>query len=210
MNAPAPKIYLASTSPRRQELLLQQGLRFQTIAPQVDETPKRSENGRAMVGRLAKAKARAALVGVNEFPAIVIAADTTVVAPGGKLILGKPEDMAEAHAMLTRLQGKTHVVYTGYCILGVASAGAKPRERAQVVASRVTFRKMNAAQIASYAALVQPLDKAGAYAAQGAGMSIIDSIQGSYANVVGLPISQVLADLEKHFGYSLFSWIQRP
>lgn len=205
--APMPKtvpdLFLASTSPRRLELLSQAGLKFHTLAPQVDETPVRGESGRAMVARLAREKALSVLGELGARAVIVIAADTTVVAPtaGSKAgkILGKPTDSGEAFKMLKSLQGKTHTVFTGYCL---AAPGKKPWVR--VVQTHVTMRKLSVQQMQVYAGLAEPMDKAGAYAAQGLGQALIEEIRGSYSNVVGLPVAQVLQDLEAQFHYRPF------
>lgn len=198
-----PEIFLASTSPRRLELLSAAGLKFHTLAPQVDEAVLPRENGKTMVARLAREKALSVLGELGPRNVVVIAADTTVVAPAtrgrvGK-ILGKPANAAEALAMLKSLHGKTHTVYTGYCI---ATPNKKPWVR--VVQTRVKMRKLSYDQMRAYANLTEPLDKAGGYGAQGVGGSMIEEIRGSYSNVVGLPVAQVLQDLEKRFGLRLF------
>ena len=196
-------IVLASTSPRRIELMKQVGLQFETHSPRTDETPKKNEKPSALVARLALQKAQSAvhLADKKRGPALIIAADTIVVEPTGKKILNKPRSRAEAAKMLKCLQGVTHTVLTGYCILET-----DPDERegfshshVRVVRSRVTMRKLSPAQIRTYIATGEPMDKAGAYAAQGIGMALIEKIDGSYANVVGLPISQVVQDLQEHF-----------
>lgn len=206
-----PRIVLASTSPRRIELLQGLGLKPLVRSPDADETPGRGESPRALVSRLARAKAASVAHGLEGpglgEPSLVIAADTIVVAPGGKKILGKPRDAAEARAMLRSLAGHTHTVLTGYCIhpVGVPGpAGARPLVR--VITSKVTMRKLSVADIAAYVATGEPMDKAGSYAAQGIGMALIESIRGSYANVVGLPVAQLLSDLEDRFRLELLSW----
>jgi septum formation protein len=201
------RIVLASTSPRRIELLKQVGLKFETHAPRTDETPKKGEKPSALVARLALQKAQSAIHLLNQKhgPTLIIAADTIVVEPEQKSrspkILGKPTSRAEAMRMLKKLQGATHTVLTGYCILET-----DPNERegfshshVRVVKSRVSMRALSAGQIRTYVATGEPMDKAGSYAAQGIGMALIEKIEGSYANVVGLPISQVVQDLEEHF-----------
>lgn len=206
MNTPAAlqfELFLASTSPRRLELLSQAGLKFHTLAPQVDETPRKGESAQKMVARLAREKALSVLGELGGRAVIVLAADTTVVAPhagrGSGKILGKPQDAAEALSMLKRLQGKTHTVYTGYCL---ASPDKKPWVR--VVQTRVKMRKLTSQQMLIYANSSEPLDKAGAYAAQGLGQALIEELRGSYSNVVGLPVAQVLQDLESRFDYRPF------
>jgi septum formation protein len=191
-NSKAPQLVLASGSPRRIELLQAIGLNPKIIKPEVDETPLRGESARAMVKRLARLKAEAASqVGSQS---LVLAADTTVVGTDGKRILGKPENAADAVRMLRQLRGKSHTVLTGYCL----AQGTKVFSR--VVASRVVMRDVKLSVLEAYVATGEPLDKAGAYGIQGLGGLLVESIRGSYTNIVGLPVSHVVADLEEHFG----------
>jgi septum formation protein len=177
---------LASASPRRRELLGQLGLRFTVAAADIDETPHPAEAPEAYVLRLAREKARAV---AGRFPgAWVLAADTTVVL--GPELLGKPRDEAEARAMLARLSGRTHEVHTGVALAGRA-------EEALVVRTRVTFRTLSAGEIAWYAGTGEPLDKAGAYAVQGKGGFLVAAVEGSPTNVIGLPLGETLALLER-------------
>ena len=192
------QIILASTSPRRIDLLTQAGLKPRVLAPDADETMLKGESPRAMVARLALLKARAVAPRVRG-SALIIAADTTVVAPGGKKVLGKPADKRDARRMLSMLSGRVHTVLTGYCIF--PADGRKPVVR--VVVSRVRMRRLSAKDIACYVRTGEPMDKAGSYGAQGIGMALIESLSGSYSNVVGLPICQVLKDLETQFGLGL-------
>lgn len=202
---------LASTSPRRIDILKSVGIPALTLAPAgVDETPMRGEEPKALVRRLSLAKARSVVPGVLRAHggAFVLAADTIVVSPAGKgggKILNKPRDTAEAQRMLKTLSGRTHTVHTGYCILAAARE-EKAVELKRVVTSRVTMRRLSAADIKAYVASGEPMDKAGAYGAQGMGMALIEKITGSYMNVVGLPIAQVLQDLEERFEIPLFGW----
>ncbi len=188
----APSLVLASGSPRRIELLRAIGLNPEVFKPEVDETPVRGESARAMVRRLARMKAKVAVQGFAE--SIVLAADTTVVGTDGKRILGKPESAADALRMLRQLRGKSHTVLTGYCL----AQGTKVFSR--VVASRVVMRDVKLSVLEAYVATGEPLDKAGAYGIQGLGGLLVESIRGSYTNIVGLPVSHVVADLETHFG----------
>jgi septum formation protein len=188
----APSLVLASGSPRRIELLRAIGLNPEVFKPEVDETPVRGESARAMVRRLARLKAKVAVQGFAE--SIVLAADTTVVGTDGKRILGKPENAADALRMLRQLRGKSHTVLTGYCL----AKGTKVFSR--VVASRVVMRDVKLSVLEAYVATGEPLDKAGAYGIQGLGGLLVESIRGSYTNIVGLPVSHVVADLEEHFG----------
>ncbi len=198
-------IILASTSPRRIDLLNQVKLPVQVRSPTCDEKIVRGEKPAKMVVRLAREKAESVLMPAlwEHGSALIIGADTTVVAPNGRTILGKPRDAREAEGMLKKLSGRTHTVLTGYCVLAGARE-AEPERIERVVTSRVRMRKLSAAAIREYIKTGEPMDKAGAYAAQGLGMALIESITGSYANVVGLPVAQLLMDLEKRFGISPF------
>ncbi|MCC7442905.1 MAG: septum formation protein Maf [Bdellovibrionales bacterium] len=190
---------MASTSPRRRELLERAGVSFVTASPDVDETPRRGEKPTALVRRLARAKALAALAGQAPEPGrVVLAADTIVVDPSGKRVLGKPVDEPDARRMLKLIAGRTHRVYTGYCLIG--SDRARPGKSltvVRVVCTRVTMSPMDADGITRYLLAGESMDKAGSYAAQGVGMTLIQSISGSYTNVVGLPVHEVLKDLRR-------------
>jgi septum formation protein len=175
------RIVLGSGSPRRRELLGQLGLEFDTISPDVDETPIGREDPVAYVRRVAMAKS-AALGSAAD--ALVIAADTTVDLGGD--ILGKPLDAADAAAMLRRLSARTHRVHTGV-VLRIGD-----RTVTDVVTSLVTFVPLTPATIEWYVATGEPLDKAGAYAIQGAGAVLVQRIRGSVTNVVGLPLHSVV------------------
>jgi len=190
------KVILASGSPRRKELLHLAGIRFEVATPDVNEDPIPDERPKKMVKRLAEEKALEVWRNRKNFrsPLLIIAADTTVVNPNGE-ILGKPRNRKEAILMVTSLQGKIHKVYTGYAILDV-SRGQVDRSVSRVVETRVKIRKMKAEEVRAYVDCGESLDKAGGYAAQGFGMTLIERISGSYTNVVGLPITQVLEDLK--------------
>ncbi len=174
-------LVLASASPRRAELLRLAGYAFMTAQADLDETPHPGEAADVYVRRLAEAKAAA---GAARHPgAVVLGADTTVVVDGD--ILGKPADAAEAAAMLTRLQGRAHEVFTGVAVSG-------PDGRASAVArTRVWFAAMSADEIATYVATGEPMDKAGAYGIQGQASRYVTRIDGSYPNVMGLPVDVV-------------------
>ena len=215
-SASSPSIILASTSPRRIDLLTQAGLAPKVVAPDADETMLPRESPRAMVARLAREKAEAvaarllagAVPGHKRGPTLIIAADTTVVAPDGKKVLGKPRDARDARRMLGLLSGRAHTVFTGYCVLELQPARGRGPYRShmlvRVVSSRVRMRKLSRKDIEAYVLTGEPMDKAGSYAAQGIGMALIEGINGSYANVVGLPVCQLLQDLESRFGVALF------
>ncbi len=200
------KLILASSSPRRVELLRQVGFDPEIKKPEVDEALRRGEAPKAMVARLALEKAQAIVSALAADPrelTLVIAADTTVVAPNGKTILGKPETEKDAARMLNLLSGHLHIVHTGYCILGI-QPGKPSRRKVRVVTSKVKMRKLSPKMIAAYIRTGEPMDKAGSYGAQGIGMGLIERLNGSYTNVVGLPMAQLLMDLETTFGVSSF------
>ncbi len=198
-------IILASSSPRRIELMKTAGITVLIRTPEVDETLRKGEKPKQMVLRLARAKADAVLqLALREHgTAIIIAADTTVVTPDGKTILGKPTDLGDAFKMLKRIAGKTHVVHTAYCILSAARE-MKPKRTTRVVSSKVTMRKLSDEAIRRYLQLGESMDKAGSYAAQGHGALLIQKLNGSHTNVIGLPMAELLGDLEKNFGVAAF------
>ncbi len=174
-------LILASSSPRRREILAKAGIPFRVRPADVDERVLRGETPIRHVLRLARAKAEA----VHRKPGeIVLGADTIVVAGGA--ILGKPRDAADARRMLRLLAGRWHRVITGIFLAGDGEAvtGAET--------TRVHFLPMSRAEIAAYVATGEPMDKAGAYAIQGLASKFVDRIEGCYFNVVGLPVSRVL------------------
>ena len=175
-------------------LLTQAGLKIRIVKSSVDEEIVRGERAENMVLRLAVEKAEAGLLRLRKSTGVIVAADTCVVAPGGKRILGKPRNRAEAAKMLQMIQGREHTVLTGYCLLQIKN-GEAVREIARVVLSRVQMRKLKSDEIQWYVRTGEPMDKAGAYAAQGIGMAFIQSLKGSYSNVVGLPLCEVMQDL---------------
>lgn len=192
-------IVLASSSPRRRQLLEMLRLPHRVIAPDVDETRRDGEAPERYVVRLAHAKARAV---VAQAPGeLVLAADTTVVLDG--VVFGKPVDAADAVAMLGRMQGRTHQVMTA-----VAVARDDRLEHALDV-SAVTFRPASAEMLTDYVSTGEPLDKAGAYALQGAGGVLVRSVDGSSSNVVGLPLAE-LAELLAAAGWPLERLRHRP
>ncbi|HEY6853673.1 MAG TPA: nucleoside triphosphate pyrophosphatase [Gemmatimonadales bacterium] len=182
-------IVLASTSPRRKQLLEMLGIPFRVVAPDVDEARHDGEAPEPYVRRVAHAKAQT--VAGRERRALVLAADTTVVLDGE--LFAKPADAADAVAMLRRLQGRTHHVLTA-----VAVAGAGRVEEALDV-SAVTFRALAVADLERYVATGEPLDKAGAYAIQGLGAPLVERVDGDFFGVMGLPLRLVL-DLLARFG----------
>jgi septum formation protein len=176
-------LILASTSPRRRELLAELRLPFTVEASHVDETPRPDERPEDLAERLALAKARD--VAARHADGLVIGADT-VVARDGR-VYGKPRDEAEAAAMLRALCGGPHVVVTGIAVVR-ASDGAT---RSAVVPATVVMRPYGDAEIAAYVATGEPMDKAGAYGAQGEGSRLIERVDGPFLTVVGLPLDQL-------------------
>ena len=172
------RLVLASRSPRRAELLRAAGFEFTVRVVEVDETPREGEPSREYVLRLAAEKARAVTADDDE---IVLAADTTVVL--GSEIMGKPRDEADAARMLRALAGQRHEVITGICLRrGV-------REVCDIASTAVWFAELSEGEIADYVASGEPMDKAGAYGIQGLASRFIERIEGSYSNVVGLPVA---------------------
>ncbi len=185
-------IYLASASPRRQELLRQVGIAFEVLPSNIAEVRLPDETPPAYVQRVAADKARhvAGLVTAGTLPVRpVLGADTEVVVDDD--ILGKPRDRAHAAQMLARLAGRSHQVLTGLCLL------ANGREFTQVCESRVSFAPLTAAQIHRYLASGEADDKAGAYAIQGRAAGFIARLEGSYSGVMGLPLYELRGVLEQ-------------
>ncbi len=170
---------LASSSPRRLDLLRSIGVEPRVRPADIDETPLDGEDPAAYVNRLARAKAQA----VARPGEVVVAADTTVVIDGR--IIGKPAGRAEALDTLRTLSGRTHTVYTGVAV--VAAAGTS----AITVTSEVTFVKISEDVLDWYAGSAEPYDKAGAYGLQGAGAMLVAGVQGSVSNVLGLPLAEL-------------------
>ncbi len=180
------KLILASRSPRRRELLKAAGIAHSVRVAGVDEAPHPGESPVDYVRRVARDKACAVARSKDE---IVLAADTTVVCDGQ--ILGKPANGADARRMLHLLSGKSHDVITGICLLYGESLVLDH------AATRVWFERMSDDEIGSYVDSGEPDDKAGAYAIQGIASRYIERIEGSYSNVVGLPVALVWRALNK-------------
>jgi len=179
-----PTLWLASRSPRRAALLRTLGVAFAPLDVEVDESVQADEAAPAYVARLAAAKAGAgARHALRALP--VLAADTTVVC--GPEILGKPLDREDGLRMLRLLAGQWHEVYTGV----VVAVGDK--QHAATVVTRVRFRPLSVAEMTAYWASGEPADKAGGYGIQGLGGALIERIEGSYFNVVGLPLAETAA-----------------
>jgi septum formation protein len=194
-NIKAAAIILASSSPRRKDLLLQIGLDFRVEPADVDESvlPGESPEGYAMRVALDKARAAAARAGNGT----IIAADTIVVMDDE--ILGKPADARDAERMLMMLSGSVHRVITGLVVMDAATGKALTRTSI----TRVRFRRLAPHEIIAYVATGEPLDKAGAYGIQERGALLVEWIEGCYFNVVGLPLS-LLGELLSSFGVDIF------
>ena len=186
MSAALPVIVLASRSPRRAELLHAAGITFTVRVADVDETQFEGESPRDYVLRVAEEKARAVESTQDE---IVLGADTSVVIDGRTM--GKPSDTAEAMRMLRSLSGRKHEVITGICL--------KRAERIlrDVEATAVWFAPLNEQEIHEYVEFGEPMDKAGAYGIQGLASRFVTRIEGSYTNVVGLPVALIYSRLQE-------------
>ena len=192
-------LYLASQSPRRQRLLDQLGVRFKPLAVEIDETWNSLEPVRDYVVRLAIEKARAGWRKISETePLPVLGADTAVVLDDA--ILGKPSHRDEGLAMLARLSGRCHHVYTAMAM--VVPPGDKRQLRINL--SRVYFRPLISSEMEAYWATGEPLGKAGGYAIQGLAAAFIERIEGSYSGVMGLPLYET-AELLSLIGINLLS-----
>ncbi len=185
-------LILASRSPRRRKLLQQLGLDFEVHPSDLDEKATNHRLPEQLVEQLALEKARRV---ATRFPeALTLGADTIVVLDGE--VLNKPADEAEARAMLRRLSGRTHTVYTGVALIHPGSQ----REIVDYEATRVTFAPLSDAEIDAYVATGSPLDKAGAYGIQDDyGAVFIRRIEGDYYNVVGLPLHRLYCMLRNYF-----------
>jgi septum formation protein len=186
---PIPRLILASASPRRRDLLRTMGFPFRVVPSGIEEAPRPGEPPVRFVARAAREKGEDV---ARRHPSVhVLSADTVVVADG--TILGKPRDRREAGTMLARLAGREHLVHTAVCLLR-GSDGYADRARET---TRVRFRPLTGEEITGYLRTGEADDKAGAYAAQGAGALLIRSIAGSFTNVVGLPLTAVFALLTR-------------
>lgn len=186
------RIYLASTSPRRHELLRQIGVPFEVMPSGFDEDLlDPATSAQAFVRAAAVLKAEAAAERVKN--GIVLGADTVVSVDGQ--ILGKPKDLADAARMLKLLSGRTHAVLTGVAMIDVV-AGVPVSVDERHVETEVRFRKLSPETIAAYLDTGEPMDKAGAYAIQGRGAVLVEGVIGDYFNVVGLPVGVVAIMLE--------------
>ncbi len=227
---PEATVILASGSPRRRELLASLGIRFAIQVPQVDETVVRGltagetverlagKKGRAVVERLLNGQSqnmgnvdgqrcvkemarRPGVARRGEEPVLVIAADTVVALD--EQIMGKPEDEADACQMLRRLSGRRHQVFSGLALFEISQEKTEYRERLGHVRTDVQFRRLSEETIRRYVATGEPMDKAGSYAIQGLGATLVEGIHGDYFNVVGLPLA-LFGQFLEDWGYRLF------
>ncbi len=176
---------LASSSPRRSDLLKYYGFQFEVYPPDVDETAGSDESPKDYVARLSQDKA---LKAQKRYPESLVLAGDTVVVKDGK-IFGKPKDYEEAKTMLKCLNGGIHHVYSGYCLT------SSSQQVVDVVETKIMFYQMNEQWIEAYLATGESFDKAGAYSIQGLGSAFVKWIQGAFDNVVGFPMGQILQDL---------------
>jgi septum formation protein len=189
------RLVLASGSPRRADLLRAAGLPFDVVPVEVDERFLPGERPEHAVARLAELKAGAAAASRPD--AVVLGADTTVVVAGEAL--AKPDDAGDAARMLRLLSGRGHDVLTGVCL------SSNGRQLMHVECTRVRMSYLSDAEIAWYISTGEPFDKAGGYAVQGLASRFIEGIEGSYSNVVGLPISRV-CELLKELGCDILGF----
>ena len=194
---PGSRLVLASASPRRRELLEQLGIRFLCDPADIDETQLAGEAPGEYVQRMAQEKARMVAARHEIPPCVVLGADTSVVLDSQ--VLGKPRDADEALSMLERLSGRQHTVLTALCLRGGAG------EHCQVVATQVEFAALSSRECAAYLATGEHRDKAGAYGIQGVAGAFVRALQGSYSNVVGLPLHETWRLLALHGVRSVLS-----
>lgn len=194
-SAPPPLI-LASSSPRRRELLASLGVEFTIVKPEIDETQLPDEAPIAYVQRLSREKAQAVLRH-NSTPAVILAADTVVILAADTIgiteqgdLLGKPVDAADARQMLQRLRARQHTVCTAVTVIH-SNAAEPPLQMTELVTTAVHMRDYSDAEIDAYVATGDPFDKAGSYAIQHTEFNPVARIDGSYTNVVGLPLEAV-------------------
>jgi septum formation protein len=194
-NMRLPKLLLASSSPRRSEILRIVGWPFEKVAAEVDESLRSGEAADVYVERLALAKARDAAT--RHSNGLILAADTTVVVD--QQILAKPEDADEARRMLMALQGRWHQVLTGVALVANDSSSVAHE------VTEVRFAAMSEDEIKWYVGTAEPMDKAGAYAIQGQGARFIKEIKGDYFNVMGLPVRLVYEMVSDNTDFRLWT-----
>lgn len=178
---------LASASPRRRELLEGAGISFEVVSAPPEEEDRVEPSLLPRDFTMRRALAKASWAASRRPEAAVLGADTVVVLEGE--VFGKPSDAATAHQMLSRLSGRTHQVLTGFAVVTSKSG------RTQVVETDVSFRTLDGDLVERYVDSGEPMDKAGSYAIQGAGAYLVNRVMGSYTNVIGLPLPEVLVVL---------------
>jgi septum formation protein len=201
-----PKIILGSSSPRRKDLLSVLGLSYEVIKPETPELVRAGEAPVDYVKRNSMEKCDwvcdhlSQKKSASHLGSIVICADTIVVL--GSAILEKPLNPEHATLMLRSLSGTSHTVFTGVRVRSLGTA--KDRVSEFVTATKVKIKKLSEQEIKKYIETGEPLDKAGGYAAQGIGSYMVEGIEGSYTNVVGLPVAELVQCLEKDFNFSIW------
>ncbi|WP_455210741.1 Maf family protein [Kaarinaea lacus] len=198
-----PEVYLASSSPRRRELLTQLGVNFAVLHPNVDESIMVGETAEQFVIRLALEKARAGWELVQQqakSPRPVIGADTCIVL--GDELIGKPNDKPHYDQVMNKLSGTIHHVYSAVAITGNAASGPAVEEKHRLSRSSVEFRKISAHEREIYWKSGEPADKAGGYALQGLAAAFVKNINGSYSGIVGLPLFET-AEMLLQFGVNV-------
>ncbi len=202
---PGIKVVLASSSPRRIELLKNLGFEFEVIPSNIEEIVEPGKTAAGTVIKLAKQKAESVLarveadgkwqVGTEKDRLLVIGADTTVVLDNK--MIGKPESVEDAKHMLMELSGRCHDVFTGVVILSKEAAQPKVSEVSSFEMSHVYFRTLTKEEIEAYVKTGEPMDKAGAYALQGIGSAFVQGIEGCFTNVIGLPVPLIVSMLRR-------------
>jgi len=194
-----PRLLLASTSPRRRQILESLNLVFEVVSPGSDEASAHAGNVEQVTMENAILKARSCLVSAKFETDIVIGSDTLVVLDNE--VMGKPLDEAEAIQMLTRLSGQWHRVVTGVALVSKKYGELKAHD-----ISKIKFKNLTSLEIKNYASTKEPYDKAGSYAIQGLGALFIEKIEGSYTNVMGFPVEKFLSELSRFSHIPLKEW----
>lgn len=207
MTAVKPDLILGSSSPRRIELLTGLGAPFRVIKPDVVEQREPNEAPAPYTLRNARLKADRVLelAGPRNpaHPCLIISADTIVVCDGD--VLEKPVDIPDAIRMLSALSGRSHTVITGLC-LALAKAPGQISYHTENIYTDVTLKPLAPDEIEAYIATGEPMDKSGSYGIQGTGGYMVSKIQGSYTNVVGMPLAETVTALSREFNIDLWRW----
>jgi len=194
-----PRLLLASTSPRRRQILESLNLSFEVLCPGTDEASAHAGNVEQITMENSLVKARGCLKATKFETDIVIGSDTLVVL--GDEVMGKPQDPKEAVKMLTQLSGQWHRVVTG-----LALVSPKYGELKSYGISKIKFKNLSPEEIQNYVSTKEPYDKAGSYAVQGLGALFIEKIEGSYTNVMGFPVEKFLLELSRFTQVPLRDW----